>query len=267
MAVRLPSLILAFLTASLASVFVIRWRRPVVPPVSTGTDQDAAPIPMALAKDTVRIRSGDLLFVHLPLNLSSPLDRAIQAVGIGTIDWLKEHGVAVQNWDTVVHVALAVTTSSDIDDLATHVVEAVGSGVRAVALHEFLGNYGLGVQFFHGRVPNLSVSQANAAAQYALKQVGLGYAFDFAPPTSVPKRFYCSSLVDYAYRAAMQKDTVFTSESFPLVFLPKAFWEQYYRAQNMSIPHQNGSNPTLLLHSDKLHYSRWVPRLTPGLVM
>lgn len=221
----------------------------------------------AFAENVLRIKSGDLLFVQRPLNLSSPRVSAIQAVGNGTIDWLKQRGVAVHNWDIVVHVALAATNSSHVGDFATHVVEAVGAGVRALALHEFLGNYGLGAQFFHGALLDVTASQADAAAQYALKQVGLGYAFDFGPPTSQPRRFYCSSLVDYAYRTALQKDNVFTDEPFPLLFVPKAFWEQYYRAQNKSIPHQNGSNPTLLLHSDRLIYSRLVRHITPGLVV
>ena len=77
------------------------------------------------------------------------------------------------------------------------------------------------------------------------------YASDFSPP---PTGFYCSSLVTYAYRRALGRphDNVFLDRPFPLIFVPLAFWESWYKAL---VPPQHvpvnvtGSNPTELLHS------------------
>ncbi|CAE7230182.1 unnamed protein product, partial [Symbiodinium sp. KB8] len=93
------------------------------------------------------------------------------------------------------------------------------------------------------------------AAAWALAKVGDPYAQDFQPPTLGRESYYCSSLVDYAYRFAFGRHLVFTDVEFPLQWEPYDFWEKYYRSLNKTIPHFNGSNPTLLLQSAAVTYS------------
>merc|ERR1712007_366447 len=80
------------------------------------------------------MREGDLVFVHTPLNLSTPTDSAIQAVGYATIDWLAQHGTRSFNRDTAVHVALAVGDNE--------LIEAVPeAGVRTLPLTMFFNSF------------------------------------------------------------------------------------------------------------------------------
>ncbi|CAE8610179.1 unnamed protein product, partial [Polarella glacialis] len=112
-----------------------------------------------------KVRAGDLLFVHMPLNTTEPFGNAIQATGDATIDWLKAHGASVGAHDTAVHVAMVV------DDAAAFVVEAVGSGVRTRAVADFWAEYPEGSRFFHGVLsPPVPREKAAAAVAFALQK-------------------------------------------------------------------------------------------------
>lgn len=79
-------------------------------------------------------------------------------------------------------------------------------------------------------------------------QVGKAYASSFEPPSS--GKFYCSSLVEYAYQTVTKQSGVFVKDRFTLLFVPLAYWTRYYAAMNQTLPlNVTGSNPTLLLHS------------------
>lgn len=197
---------------------------------------------------------GDLLFVHVPPRLSEPLERAIQAVGESTIAWMAQRGARIPRHDTAQHVAMVVRGQEDGAPAA--VVEAADSGVHSLDLDAFFGGYREGTLFFHGVVLGATPEQRQRAVDFALKQVGTPYASDFAPPGEEPRGWYCSSLVDYAYRCALGEERVFAKEPFPLQFEPRAFWEDYYRALRKPLPSHVGSNPTLLLHSSRVDYAR-----------
>ena len=87
--------------------------------------------------------------------------------------------------------------------------------------------------------------------------------FHARQPPEVNDTYYCasfakkvlsgscvgSSLVDYAYRSALQSRLVFTVTDMPLIWEPVDFWKKYYAKMNQTLPHYNGSNPTMLLQS------------------
>mmetsp|Transcript_68426 Transcript_68426/g.198416 ORF Transcript_68426/g.198416 Transcript_68426/m.198416 type:complete len:269 (-) Transcript_68426:93-899(-) len=203
-----------------------------------------------------QLRHGDLLFVSEPLNVALPLERAIREVGLSTIRWLKERGgVNVNNDATAEHVAMVV---ADAYGRAVSVIEAVRLlGVRVLPLEGFFAEFVTGTEFLHGRVIGTSETDRRKAVSYALLRTGASYSDDFAPPSPLAttpwsQSFYCSSLADYAYRSALGKELVFTDEPFPLMFEPRTFWEDYYKVQGLEIPEGYGSNPTLLLHSDRV---------------
>jgi len=198
-----------------------------------------------------RFETGELIFVRPRFDPSAALDNAILATGAATIDWLRTRGVAVPSNETVVHVALAVHDAAS-DELSF--VEATPPAVRLTRAAAFFAAWGNGSAFYHGRLRDPRVRALGVrAADLALRQLGRPYADDFQPP---PRRFYCSSLVDYAYwRAAAEH--VFVDEPFPLIFEPPDFWEEYYRAQNLTLPvNATGSNPTLLLHSEHVEFGQ-----------
>eukprot|EP00928_Gymnodinium_smaydae_P082612 TRINITY_DN65931_c0_g1_i1.p1 TRINITY_DN65931_c0_g1~~TRINITY_DN65931_c0_g1_i1.p1 ORF type:complete len:264 (+),score=26.15 TRINITY_DN65931_c0_g1_i1:70-861(+) len=201
------------------------------------------------------LRHGDLVFASEPLDLSTPLDQAIQATGDATMNWLEERGVDVARHDTAQHVGMIV---EDGKGNAAYVVEAVRiAGVRVLPLHLFFKEFIPGTRFFHGKVKAVDAHQAKKAVIFAMQQASAPYADDFSPPfdKAGAHAFYCSSLVDYAYRDALSKELVFTDEPFPLTFEPESFWEEYYQKQQRKKPSGYGSNPTLLLHSQRVWYS------------
>lgn len=135
-------------------------------------------------------------------------------------------------------------------------------GVRVLPLPDFYKEFIPGTKFYHGRVRDVTNEQADAAVHFALQHVGARYAVDFSEPSPLcitpwTQAYYCSSLVDHAYRKALGKDLVFTTEPFPLTFEPREFWEQYYREQGLALPSGFGSNATLLLRSSKVTYAPW----------
>merc|ERR1712242_499995 len=72
-----------------------------------------------------------------------------------------------------------------------------------------------------------------------MQRTGAPYAADFAPPnplctTPWTQAFYCSSLVDHAYREALRQELVFSSEPFPLIWEPEGFWTQFYRRARLT---------------------------------
>ena len=87
-----------------------------------------------------------------------------------------------------------------------------------------------------------------AAVTLAVAQQGRPYASSYEPPSS--GRFYCSSLVEFAWRQAMEASKVFVLERFELLFVPLEFWTEYYRSMGEKVPvNVTGSNPTLVGHS------------------
>ena len=195
--------------------------------------------------------TGDLIFVRPPWDPASDLDNAILATGAATIDWLREQGVDVPSNETVVHVGLAWRNTTS-DELLF--VEAIPPAVTLTPARTFFASWSSGSTFYRGRLLNPLVrARGEHAAQIAMQQRGKPYADDFGRP---PREFYCSSLVEYAYRRATAVETVFVPAPFPLIFVPLDFWEGYYAAMNQTIPvNQTGSNPTLLLHSPHVEFS------------
>jgi hypothetical protein len=219
------------------------------------------------------IPAGDLLFLQPPLSASSPLDSAIQATGMATISWLRTHGVSIPEKaanDTATHVAISwhapngsrffVQALPQVGVVATPAAEfALEIPPRTtiyrgtvVSVHAT----GLRVGIVHNTTrPAFAGSIAEAAARVALAQVGKPYAADFEQP---PHKFYCSSLVEYAYQQAMRQKAVFLDQPFSLIFVPKSFWTSWYASLDppQAVPtNVTGSNPTLLLHSPAVHTS------------
>ena len=90
------------------------------------------------------------------------------------------------------------------------------------------------------------------AASIAKAMQGHDYANDFESPSS--GKFYCSSLVEYAFNSAANISVtdagIFLNQSFRLIFEPLSFWKKYYAKMGKTLPfNRTGSNPTLLLHS------------------
>eukprot|EP00450_Noctiluca_scintillans_P015438 CAMPEP_0194523486 /NCGR_PEP_ID=MMETSP0253-20130528/58386_1 /TAXON_ID=2966 /ORGANISM="Noctiluca scintillans" /LENGTH=189 /DNA_ID=CAMNT_0039368029 /DNA_START=119 /DNA_END=688 /DNA_ORIENTATION=+ len=184
--------------------------------------------------------------------MSKPLDSAIETVGDATIDWLRRQDVPVVGNGTAVHVALRH---------GDQLVEAIPPAVQIVTATEFFGRYPPGTLFFEGTLPYASDDEAERASHFGFSKVGLPYATNFYPPTRDSEVYYCSSLVDYAYRNATGRDLVFTEEPFTLIFEPVEFWSDYYHQRNMSVPNVTGSNPTLLLHSASTIYRQLFPKV------
>lgn len=205
--------------------------------------------------ESALVRRGDLIFVQLPLNPHEELDDAIHTVGVATLDWLERRGVKIRDRDTATqHVALMM---SDSNTTSAAVVEAVrGAGVRTRTLTSFLAAYPSGTQFYHGRLRGITDAQAEQAVAVAKAKVGMPYADNFAEPSGSCEQYYCSSLVDYAYRSALGQNIAFTCEPFPLLFEPRKYWEDYYASREQVLPECFGSNPTLLMHSQRVEYRR-----------
>ena len=218
------------------------------------------------ASTTQLFQSGDLVFVRPYIDAASALDSAIADVGAATIAWLRDHGTAVASNETAVHVAIAWRNASAGGALSF--IEATPPMVRLTPAAMFWRGWP-SAAFFHGRLRNGRARAAGQrAAALALSMLGVRYSEDFGPP---PREFYCSSLVRWAYLRATGDSHVFIDErTFPLIFVPRAFWEKYYRSRNETLPPPNttGSNPTLLLHSPHVSFTPFQPpRLlaaTPG---
>lgn len=215
------------------------------------------PVPTRVAAS---LRHGDLIFASEPLNLALPLDRAIREVGVSTIRWLNDRGVETSHNDaTAEHVAMVVADGSGH---ATSVVEAVRLlGVRVLSLEGFFDEFVEGTEFWRGQVTGTSATDRAKAVSFALQRTGAEYAYDFAPPSMLAttpwsQKYYCSSLVDFAYQSALGETQVFSPEPFPLMFEPRSFWEEYYKEQSQPVPTGFGSNPTLLMHSKRLTISK-----------
>lgn len=147
---------------------------------------------------------------------------------------------------TAVHVAIAWRNETS-GSLAF--VEALPPAVRLTPADQFWKAWPAGTTFYRGwvRDPLIRRAYGRRAADIALAQLDVPYASAFGPP---PREFYCSSLVEWSYAQAASTPSFFVDAPFRLIFTPRAFWERYYAAQNITLPqNQTGSNPTLLLHS------------------
>lgn len=182
------------------------------------------------------IKEGDILFEDIDCG---PLCEAIRAVTEG------------QNGQDFAHCALVVRSG---DSLA--VVEAIGNRVQLNSLTTFSAR-----AIHHAGEPSIVVGRMNnqelipAATAFALAQVGQPYDDPFLPDNG---RWYCSELIQVAFRQANNGQEVFPSE--PMTFKDPAsgqffpVWVDYYRDLGQSIPEGvPGINPGLMSRSDALH--------------
>lgn len=204
----------------------------------------------AVSRTVAALQPGDLLFVDEPRQTFGDLDKAIDCVGSSTIQWLEARGRVVAQRDTAIHVALVQSSGNDAS-----VIDAYrGIGVRRIALPLFLKQWSPQCRIYHGRLQGVGSELSQIAADFAEGKVGLNYCEKYSPPDAIGEAYYCSSLVDYAFRFALQKTLVFTCEPFKLIFEPHDFWEDYFRKRQQVLPSCYGSNPTLLLHSPCVKY-------------
>jgi uncharacterized protein YycO len=205
------------------------------------------------------LQTGDLVFVVPSLNERNPLDAAILASGAATIMWLRTHGCPVAGNQTAVHVALAWRKDHEHAGAPElQLIEATPPVVRSISAFAFFHSWP-NATFFRGTLRNDVARRAGRRAyEVAQTAVGKPYSYTFGPP---PNEFYCSSLVDWAYQHATGSRHVFINEEFHLMFVPRAFWVQYYASRNLTLPPPNatGSNPTLLLHSPHITFERLEP--------
>ena len=218
-------------------------------------------VPVAMMKATADFATGDLVFVRPHFERRRALDDAILDVGQATISWLREHGVTVSTNETVVHVGLAWRNSSTDGSLSF--IEATPPAVRLTPADTFFRLWP-DATFFRAVLRDpLAHSRAERAAELALATRGTPYAYDFSAP---PAAFYCSSLVRWAYQQALGgRPHVFVDRPFELIFVPHAFWKDYYAQMHQSLPPPNttGSNPTLLLHSAHVRFEPFPPPPAP----
>ena len=199
-----------------------------------------------LLTQSSQLHFGDLLFVHPPSS-TSDLAKAILATGNATLTWLRNHDVPNVTSETADHVALAINS--------THFVEATIPKVKITSIAEFCKRQDKGTVLYHGYL-SFEDSIRKKAVKVATSTVGDWYSMDFSPPSS--GKFYCSSLVEYSYQMALERVNVFLNESFPLIFEPREWWEEFYAKMGQKIPPNGtlGSNPTELLHSPVVRFCR-----------
>eukprot|EP00913_Durusdinium_trenchii_P004314 g3999.t1 len=141
---------------------------------------------------------------------------------------------------------------------ADSVIDAQEDGVQQWKLQNWLSSYPGTTTFFVGEV-NVDEEVRQGATDFAVSKLGRPYAFNFEPP-EMEDKYYCSSLVDYSYRHALgSKRPVFTKIPMPLIWEPVDFWKKYYAQMKKTLPHYNGSNPTMLLQSDRVQYAQLKP--------
>mmetsp|Transcript_11080 Transcript_11080/g.26027 ORF Transcript_11080/g.26027 Transcript_11080/m.26027 type:complete len:251 (+) Transcript_11080:36-788(+) len=213
-----------------------------------------------LARDHMlrELRHGDLLFASHPPDAKQELNRAMRAVGEKTISWLEEHGVHAPGHEVAEHVGLVVADSMGCPRSVVEAVHVVG--VRVQPVDAFLRAFSPGTRFFHGQLRGATQVQRRHAVSFAVRRIGAPFAEDYAPPDPLcvepwTQAFYCSSLVDYAYREALGESLVFSNEPFPLTWAPERFWKLFHRQQGLVCHVGFGSNPTLLLHSPRVTFA------------
>ena len=87
------------------------------------------------------------------------------------------------------------------------VVEAIPPQVKLTKLEDFLIRYPSDTEYYHGTLINIDTKNiCKGAAQIAIKQLGKPYSLNFEPP---PNKFYCSSLVEFAFDKASNKKSVY----------------------------------------------------------
>eukprot|EP00747_Dinoflagellata_sp_TGD_P170490 gnl/TRDRNA2_/TRDRNA2_202187_c0_seq1.p1 gnl/TRDRNA2_/TRDRNA2_202187_c0~~gnl/TRDRNA2_/TRDRNA2_202187_c0_seq1.p1 ORF type:complete len:302 (+),score=39.77 gnl/TRDRNA2_/TRDRNA2_202187_c0_seq1:22-927(+) len=199
-------------------------------------------------------RTGDLIFVRPIFNMSGSnrqFERAILSSGVATIRWLQAQGVPIppeNAEDIATHVAVAMLT-----DEGLHFIEAVPKfGVKMTPLRDFR-SHNKGASFYRASAVGSAEPYGAQAADVARKQLGAPYANLFEQPSEGV--FYCSSLVDYAFRVASGRP-ILVPWDFHMLFEPEDFWKRYYAERNQTVPiGKLGSNPTLLLHSPAVTYT------------
>jgi uncharacterized protein YycO len=181
------------------------------------------------------LRQGDILFEDIDCG---PLCEAIRKVTEG-------HGGR-----DFAHCALVVQSA---DTLA--VVEAIGQRVQMNGVGTFMARatQKKGVLVYAvGRMTDSTLAQA--AAAFAKARVGEPYDDPFMPDNG---RWYCSELIQVAYRHANGGIEVFPSA--PMTFKDPAtgqyfpVWVEYYRDIGFAIPEGiPGINPGLMSRSGRL---------------
>lgn len=191
------------------------------------------------------IKEGDILFEDIDCG---PLCEAIRAVTEGH-----------QGRDFA-HCALVVRSG---DSLA--VVEAIGNRVQLNSLATFTAR-----ATQHKGAPSIVVGRMNnqqlipSATAFALAQIGQPYDDPFLPDNG---RWYCSELIQVAFREANNGQEVFPSE--PMTFKDPAsgqffpVWVDYYQDLGQPIPEGvSGINPGLMSRSGALHIVALSPILS-----
>jgi hypothetical protein len=200
------------------------------------------------------IETGDMIFVRPDLSPFSAFDDAILATGAATIEWMRESGDYPHlTTEVASHVAIAWRDHHHNGELSF--VQALpGYGVILTSSDDFFhSSLPETTTYYHAQAIDPEVrKRRSAAASAALTQVGKPYADNFEAP---PDYFYCSSLVDWSYQVALNTTEVLCPSDFVLLFFPQLYWQQYYASIHQELPvNTTGSNPTLLLHSEKMTF-------------
>ena len=202
-------------------------------------------------------QEGDLIFVQSPASKLGPFEKAIQETGAATVKWLRENGIDVpeqKEKDTPDHVALVV--NHEIKGKC--VVEALPqAGVVLTPLDQFWKRES-GARVFVGKLDE-SIEPLSKKANYlACGMIGKPYANLFQEYQN-KTAFYCSSLIQFAFRTANGSKPVFIEPDYKMIFKPDNFWINYFEQYCGIVPLDlSGSNPTELLHSPKITYKTYL---------
>lgn len=189
----------------------------------------AMAITLGCARET--LRSGDLIFVGIPLDYSLEDDSMSSAIADATGD-----GELI-----IIHVAIA-----DVDSEGTWIIDAtIRRGVDRHPLDTFLCDFTLK----DGSLPVFEVMRlkdsrrAASFVENAKKYLGLPYDTRFLPDNGA---LYCSELVRESYLGGDGKPLF---DEFPMNFRDREgnmplYWEQLFAILGMDVPQDvPGTNP------------------------
>lgn len=189
----------------------------------------AAAITLGCARET--LRSGDLIFVGIPMDYSLEDDSMSSAIADATGDGELN----------IIHVAIA-----DVDSEGTWIIDAtIRHGVDRHPLDTFLCDFTLK----DGSLPVFEVMRlkdsrrAASFVENAKKYLGLPYDTRFLPDNGA---LYCSELVRESY---LRGDGKPLFDEFPMNFRDREgnmplYWEQLFAILGMDVPQDvPGTNP------------------------
>lgn len=177
------------------------------------------------------LRNGDLLFQDLDCELCE----AIEDV---TTSFDKKR---------FSHIGLVWVKSDSV-----YIVEAVGKGVVATPLSEFVKRSNN--QMYVGRLKPEYKHLIERSLVFAIQQIGKEYDDEFLYANG---KYYCSELVYDAFKTANNDKAFFQLEpmTYKVVGTDKfsAVWENYFQKKNQEIPEgELGINPGGISRSSKL---------------